>query len=774
MESLLWILLGVEIIVVFVCITILLCLKCRGKEAIRVPSVAVLGGNDTTDSTPQGEFEGENPGKGANSPQKGRGQGKTKTGRVDVGGEVSPKATDKESQGVIGGFSDESKESGKSAKSSRKEKEPKVKATGGDEPIEMVGKRGKEKVDVDAVGDKGTEVQHATNKTGKVPQEGIDDSSLKGEVPGKGAKHPQDVKEPKENPRREVELIKEKAITQTGAEKKDVGTASNLNGAGKQEFPNVGDKASSSGALDSSSGKGEESIKVGVESQPIKTSGTKLFTSYKPINLNDKACYPRVSSPEEGSIVLPHRVGKTRIRGYKEEAFEQALKLRLGKTHSQFMVQGGVALYHSSTARPYEPDIAIIERNGSIRVDIEIDEPYSGYKRNAIHLLGTDEANDRHRNRLGWVVLRFTEHQVHCHTEQCLLFVEQLLTALSKGQDCKVVVPEEKAWSLVEAQKMERERYRESYLGIESFGRVEVNLPPQEDEITLTPEEQRALTELKHDQVDPLNFPWGNKKNKSERDDAISFDALSHTYSLRGMPLVSVSSLIAGFFPEFDSEYWSERKARERGVTKNEILDEWELKGARSREVGTHIHEQIERMLWSKRKPKLIYNFSYIGRTFKHEEQINVSCELGYFNALREVSPFAESTVYRTEWRIYDETLAIAGTIDSLLKTRDGRYIMVDWKCSEKIGEEVGQGRFAHKESNPWQKGYGPLQSLDDTSYNRYLVQQNIYKYILKRRYGIEVSEMYLAVIHNRYSQAHLVPVPDRQEFVEQIFSVVK
>lgn len=718
MESLLWILLGVEIIVVFVCIPILLCLKCRGKEAIRVPSTAVLEvGNDTTDSTPQEGVEGENLGTGTNpnGPNEG--------------------------------------------------------APGGDKPIE---EEGDGNADTVSVGDNGA-VHPSANQTEKESPEGIEGSSDKGKEPGKGAKPSQKVKEPEEKTRGEGKLAKERGIEQTGEEKKDVGTASNPNGVEKQELPKKGGKVSSSDALGGSSSKGVQSINIDIESQSMTSSTTKLFTSYKPINLKDKTCYPRVSSPEEGSIVLPHRIGKTRIRGYKEEAFEQALKLRLGKTHSQFMVQGGVALYHSSTARPYEPDIAIIERNGSIRVDIEIDEPYSGYKRNAIHLLGTDEANDRHRNRLGWVVLRFTEHQVHCHTEQCLLFVEQLLTALSKGQDCKVLVSEEKAWSLVEAQKMERERYRESYLGIESFGRVEVNLPPQEDEITLTHEELTALDEVTYGQVDTPDLLWGNKKNKSERDDAISFDALSHTYSLRGMPLVSVSSLIAGFFPEFDSEYWSERKANERGVTKNEILDEWELKGTRSREVGTHIHEQIERMLWSKRKPKLIYNFSYIGRTLKHEEQIDVSCELGYFNALREVSPFAECTVYRTEWRIYDETLAIAGTIDSLLKTRDGRYIMVDWKCSEKIGEEVGQGRFAHKESNPWQKkGYGPLQSLDDTSYNRYLVQQNIYKYILKRRYGIEVSEMYLAVIHKRYSQAHLVPVPDRQEFVEQIFSVVK
>jgi hypothetical protein len=81
---------------------------------------------------------------------------------------------------------------------------------------------------------------------------------------------------------------------------------------------------------------------------------------------------------------------------------------------------------------------------------------------------------------------------------------------------------------------------------------------------------------------------------------------------------------------------------------------------------------------------------------------------------------------FRTEWRIFDEEYHIAGTIDLISENGNG-YEMYDWKRSKKVispfnGELI--------KDNQWQCGVGQLADIADTSYNRYCLQQSLYKYI--------------------------------------------
>ena len=61
--------------------------------------------------------------------------------------------------------------------------------------------------------------------------------------------------------------------------------------------------------------------------------------------------------------------------------------------------------------------------------------------------------------------------------------------------------------------------------------------------------------------------------------------------------LFLVSSVISCFFKPFDSYYWSEYKANQRNISQGQILEEWDSKGACSRDVGTFMHQQIEKLL---------------------------------------------------------------------------------------------------------------------------------------------------------------------------------
>ena len=62
----------------------------------------------------------------------------------------------------------------------------------------------------------------------------------------------------------------------------------------------------------------------------------------------------------------------------------------------------------------------------------------------------------------------------------------------------------------------------------------------------------------------------------------------------------SVTRVIGLFKQEFDSGYWSEKKAKERDITKEEILAEWKYKSDYSCEKGTLFHEYAENYLNNK------------------------------------------------------------------------------------------------------------------------------------------------------------------------------
>lgn len=260
-----------------------------------------------------------------------------------------------------------------------------------------------------------------------------------------------------------------------------------------------------------------------------------------------------------------------------------------------------------------------------------------------------------------------------------------------------------------------------------------------------------------------------NVANRHERDERLGFEEDKHIYIYEGNRLQSVSMTIADYFSEFDSEYWSERVAKKRSCSQQLILEEWACKGCLSAEVGTYMHSQIERSLLGE-AVEHTYPFIYTGTVYQQTEEVDISRELDYFYELIEAYPFAESEVYRTEWRVYDELSGIAGTIDCLLRTQSGQYIMVDWKRSDKIGKpKPNKYIFTPTRRAYGSKGLGLLSHLSDTSFIRYSLQQSFYAYILERHYGIKVSEMYLAVLSPSYDRPYLVRADDYRGEVSMI-----
>ena len=76
---------------------------------------------------------------------------------------------------------------------------------------------------------------------------------------------------------------------------------------------------------------------------------------------------------------------------------------------------------------------------------------------------------------------------------------------------------------------------------------------------------------------------------------------------------------------------------------------------------------------------------------------------------------------------IFSDKYNVAGTIDCLFKkNNEDEYVMLDWKRSKKL---VINGN-GEPDKRGFQIGISGLTELNNSSYYRYCLQQNIYKTI--------------------------------------------
>lgn len=242
-----------------------------------------------------------------------------------------------------------------------------------------------------------------------------------------------------------------------------------------------------------------------------------------------------------------------------------------------------------------------------------------------------------------------------------------------------------------------------------------------------------------------------------EQDGRLAFNEEEHIYTLDGIEMRSVSSVVAMFFREFDAVGISLKKCYGNEIEAAKLREVWESKGCVASQAGTFLHKQIEDYLNGKDIPELLCNVRYDGKYVKLGDRLDISREWSYFKAFERDTTFSP---FRTEWRIYDADARIAGTLDFVCACPDGTYEIYDWKRSNKIDPT---------ERNPWANGLNGLEHMTDTSYSHYCLQQNLYRYMLEKNYGIRVSRMNLVVLHPELPTYRVVPIPPREREVSII-----
>lgn len=484
-----------------------------------------------------------------------------------------------------------------------------------------------------------------------------------------------------------------------------------------------------------------------IKSEPNKEQTNDLRILFNPNNhfYQDKDyLYPVVKMPEENCLIKLPREGRSNQKGFKEDDFYNQIKIQIPHIETTNNVHMVIPNFN----KPYEPDIVLYDKKLNLYIDIEIDEPYDGYFRYPTHYVHPEEEvkkdniRDLFFNESGWIVIRFTEKQVHCQTNECIDYVKNILNSIYNTQfDTSVKCEKENQWDYNHCIQWQKIYYREKYLGIERFQKQYSN-----KEIEINSEELESIESA----IQRTKLFQNNNWNSN-----IAFDEESHKYihpkDVTGnAEYISVTTLIERFFP-FDLKRYIEKKAKDENRTEEDVLDEYLTNRDEAAEKGTYLHNQIENFL---------KGVDYDSNTIEFQQFLDFhKKEISTRNLI-----FSDA-----EKMIFSNKHNVAGTIDCLFKKdNNGEYVMLDWKRSKKLIID-GQPRIY---------GYGyalsELNSLDNSSYYRYCLQQNIYKYLAEAEYSLKISSMKLVVLHENYPDYYVVNVPELKQETNIILNSLK
>lgn len=239
-----------------------------------------------------------------------------------------------------------------------------------------------------------------------------------------------------------------------------------------------------------------------------------------------------------------------------------------------------------------------------------------------------------------------------------------------------------------------------------------------------------------------------NRKLEYFDDPLFSFDEEEHKYTYDGVEFTSVTTYLKNFKRKFESDYWAERKAIERGISKDEILKEWKGKGDVANVLGTAVHEWIEKFWIGWEESIIPTHYESPG------DEVKRRClkflEI-YEKKLHNFVPL------KPELRVFSKKWRISGTIDQPLlfwdeKMKKVLFVIGDWKTNKEFKDD-------HHPKGRYQKLLRPFIGFYSNSHNEYSLQISLYRLILEE-IGIETHSGFLCHIGPQ-GPARLYPAKD-------------
>ena len=238
----------------------------------------------------------------------------------------------------------------------------------------------------------------------------------------------------------------------------------------------------------------------------------------------------------------------------------------------------------------------------------------------------------------------------------------------------------------------------------------------------------------------------------------IDFHEEEHTYILNNYKFnCSVTQLIETYAQEFDSDGISQMVANKRGISQQEVLDEWKKENEFSCIKGSCIHLKAQ-SLWMGTDYEIDYNTiddTIDKDRLKKEYDIMSKQATDFYNDYKDMYDMIQD-----EFIVWSKEFDIAGSIDGIMYNKNTQQCCIlDFKSNKDL-------QFKSKYRK---KMKVPLHELDDVNGQHYYIQLSIYKYLIEKYTNIKVDELFIVYFNINADKYEIIPIPYLEKEVEEI-----
>lgn len=238
----------------------------------------------------------------------------------------------------------------------------------------------------------------------------------------------------------------------------------------------------------------------------------------------------------------------------------------------------------------------------------------------------------------------------------------------------------------------------------------------------------------------------------------IEFHEKQHFYTLNNYKFgISATSLIETYGQEFDSDSVSQMVANKRGISQQEVLNEWKKENEFSCIKGSCIHLKAQ-SLWMGNNYEIDYNTinnNIDKNRLKKEYDIMSKQAINFYNDYKDMYDMIQD-----EFIVWSKEFDIAGSIDGIMYNKyTQQCCILDFKSNKDL-------QF---ESKYHKKMKIPLHKLDNVNGQHYYLQLSIYKYLIEKYTNIKIDETFIVYFNINADNYELIETPYLEKEVEEI-----
>ena len=237
-----------------------------------------------------------------------------------------------------------------------------------------------------------------------------------------------------------------------------------------------------------------------------------------------------------------------------------------------------------------------------------------------------------------------------------------------------------------------------------------------------------------------------------------SFIEEGHYYLCNGERVgISTTGLISQYENHFDSETISQQVAEKRGISQQEVLEEWRIENLHSTIKGSMIHE-FAQSLWENKKYK--FDYSKVPEEIdidrlKSDINLLIPQAINFYNDYKDMYELIGCEIY-----LGDEDFDECGATDQILYNKyTGGIAIIDYKTNKEIKRES----YKHK------KMLIPLYKFDDCNYVHYSIQLSGYKFKFEKNTKLKVDETFIVYFNINADNYEIIEPLNMENEVKKI-----